>query len=420
MFSIPCTEENKKKLIQVVNQSESFFCLLNSNQYIDKYSSINWKLAYGNRVLWRTESKSSFQELSNFKTHSKKPIYGLLTYDLKNEVEKLSSKNIAHIEFPAICFFEEEVSIKEKDNLLVSNSSIDFDWVENEVATIESKKTEIIHHVSKTEYLENVKKIKQHILEGDVYELNYCIPFEIKNTTIDPIDLYFKLNERSPNPFSGILKLDHLYILSASPERYLRKIDTKLISQPIKGTIKRTDNIAFDKEQLLNSEKERAENVMIVDLVRNDLTRTAITGSINVEELFGIYTFPQLHQMISTVSSEIDSKYNAIDAIKTTFPMGSMTGAPKVKAMELIEQYESFKRGAYSGAMGYIDEENNFDFNVLIRSVFMDTKTNTLCFNVGSAITLDSNAEEEYEECLLKAQAILEVLGIGYRVSGIE
>lgn len=416
MFSIPCTEENKKKLIQVVNQSESFFCLLNSNQYTDIYSTLNWKLAYGNRVLQKQNSNNAFEELSQFKNEAKKTIYGLLSYDLKNEVERLSSENTAHIEFPAICFFEEEVSIEEKDNVLRSHSSLDFDWIENNSSSIEQKNPSIIHHVSKEEYIGNVKKIQQHIIDGDVYELNYCIPFEIKNNNIDPIDLYFKLNERSPNPFSGILKLDHLYVLSASPERYLRKDGNKLISQPIKGTIKRTENIEFDKEQLLNSEKERAENVMIVDLVRNDLTKTAITGSINVDELFGIYTFPQLHQMISTISSEINPKYTPIDALKTTFPMGSMTGAPKVKAMELIEQYESFKRGAYSGAMGYIDAENNFDFNVLIRSIFIDTKTNTLCFNVGSAITLDSNPEEEYEECLLKAQAIIEILEVRYEI----
>lgn len=416
MFSIPSTEENKKKLIQVVNQSESFFCLLNSNQYPDKYSSLSWKLAYGNRVLLNAKSENAFADLHQFKKDSKHTIYGLLNYDLKNEVENLSSENIAHIEFPAICFFEEEVAIEETGNFLVSTSSLDFDWTDTENTRNENKNSEIIHHVSKTEYLENVKKIQQHIIAGDVYELNYCIPFEIRNFNLNPIDLYFKLNERSPNPFSGILKMEHLYILSASPERYLRKINNKLISQPIKGTIKRTDNIAFDKEQLLNSEKERAENVMIVDLVRNDLTKTAITGSINVDELFGIYTFPQLHQMISTISSEIDPKYSVVDTIKTTFPMGSMTGAPKVRAMQLIEQYESFKRGAYSGAMGYIDADNNFDFNVLIRSVFIDTKTNTLCFNVGSAITLDSNPEEEYEECLLKAQAIIEILDVRYEI----
>lgn len=416
MFSIPCTEENKRKMIQVVNQSELFFCLLNSNNYADKYSALNWKLAYGNRILLSKESKDAFQDLLTFHQKSTKPIYGLLSYDLKNEVEHLYSNNKAHIDFPEIFFFEEEVSIIEDKGHLHSNSTLDFDWVDTETPSKIVDEYEIIHHVSREEYISNVKHIQHHIIEGDVYELNYCIPFEIRNFHFDAIELYFKLNKRSPNPFSGILKIDHLYILSASPERFLRKIENKVISQPIKGTIKRTDNIENDKQILFNSEKERAENVMIVDLVRNDLTKTAITGSISVEELFGIYTFPQLHQMISTITARVDDKYSVVDILKSTFPMGSMTGAPKVKAMELIDNFENFKRGAYSGAMGYINTNGDFDFNVLIRSIFIDTKTNSLCFNVGSAITLDSNPEEEYEECLLKAQAILETLDMRYEI----
>lgn len=412
MFSIPCTEENKKKMIQFVNQSESFFCLLNANQYNDPFTAHNWKLSFGNRILLKNNTLNSFEELRDFHTKSTHHIYGFLSYDLKNEVEKLSSNNIAHIEFPSIFFFEEEVSIEEKNGMLTSASAIDIDWIENSKVEQQTvKSSSIVQYVSKKEYIENVKKIQQHILDGDVYEMNYCIPFEIKDINIDPIELYFKLNERSPNPFSGILKIDHLYILSASPERFLRREGNKVISQPIKGTIKRTADIEKDKQALLNSEKERAENVMIVDLVRNDLTKTAVTGSVRVDELFGIYSYPQLHQMISTISAEINPQFDSIDVLKSTFPMGSMTGAPKVKAMELIEKYESFKRGAYSGAMGYIDKQGNFDFNVLIRSIFIDTKTNTFCFNVGSAITLDSNPEEEYEECLLKAKAIMSVVG---------
>jgi len=413
MFSIPCTEENKKKMIQFVDQSESFFCLLNANQYIDKYTAHRWKLSYGSKTLLQSETQNAFQNLRKFHQSSLKPIYGFLSYDLKNEVEKLSSKNIEYITFPSIFFFEEDVCIEEKGSQLVSSSAIDVDWTDPISAEIMVQNSTIIQHVSKSAYIENVKKIQQHIKDGDVYELNYCIPFEISNFDCSPIELYFKLNERSPNPFSGILKIDHLYILSASPERFLRRTGNKLISQPIKGTIKRTDNIEEDKKTLLNSAKERAENVMIVDLVRNDLTKTAITGSIKVEELFGIYTYPQLHQMISTVSSEINPKYDTIETLKTTFPMGSMTGAPKVKAMELIEQFESFKRGAYSGAMGYIDKNGDFDFNVLIRSIFIDTKNQKMCFNVGSAITIDSNPEEEFEECLLKAKAIMSVMGSG-------
>ena len=406
MFSIPCTEENKKKMIQFVDQSESFFCLLNANHYQEKHTKYSWKLSYGSKSFSKQNPENAFSELRTFVNQCAKPVYGLLSYDLKNDVEKLESKNKSYIDFPSIFFFEEEVSIEEKDQLLVSSSAIDIDYLEPDDIDNSIHQAKIIQHVSKEKYIRNVKAIQQHILDGDVYEMNYCIPFEVTGLNINPIQLYFKLNTLSPNPFSGILKIEHLYILSASPERFLKREGNKIISQPIKGTIKKTDDIDADKSALLNSEKERAENVMIVDLVRNDLTKTAVTGSIKVEELFGIYTFPQLHQMISTVSSELDSKYDSIDALKNAFPMGSMTGAPKVKAMELIEEYECFKRGAYSGSLGYINPNGEFDFNVLIRSIFIDTKSRKINFNVGSAITLDSNPEEEYEECLLKAKAI--------------
>lgn len=413
MFSIPCTEENKQKLVRAIDQSENYFCLLNSNQYPDPYSTLNWKISYGDRLLSRNIAEHSFEELRTFLSNSAKPIYGFLGYDLKNDVEKLSSKNTAHISFPELFFFEELVAISEENNELKSSSSLDFDWVEPRNPSTKSN-SKIIQHVSKIDYVKNVQRIQEHIIAGDVYELNYCIPFEILDIQIDPVELYFLLNKRSPNPFSGLLKINHQYIISASPERFLCKRGSKIISQPIKGTIKRTENIEKDIEQLLHSEKERAENVMIVDLVRNDLTKTAVTGSIKVEELFGIYSFPQLHQMISTVTSIQDEQYDVTEVIKNAFPMGSMTGAPKVRAMELIEQLEVFKRAAYSGALGYIMPDGTFDFNVLIRSIFIDQQEKKLNFNVGSAITLDSNPEEEYEECLLKAKAIIETLSIGY------
>ncbi len=410
MFSIPCTEENKDKLIRAIDQSERFFCLLNSNSYQDKYSASSWKISYGNRFFRKDTHAHAFDELKQY-IQKDKNYFGFLSYDLKNDVEKLSSKNNAFINFPSVFFFEEEVSIEEQNGTLFSSHSLDFDWVENTEEWFGNHQKYSLHQkVSKEEYLKKIDRIKQHILDGDVYELNYCIPFEIEDIDIDPILLYQKLNKRSPNPFSGILKIDQQYIISASPERYLCKRENKLISQPIKGTIKRSEDISRDINELGSSIKERAENVMIVDLVRNDLTRTSKTGSIKVEELFGIYTFPQLHQMISTVVSELAEGYTAIDAIEKSFPMGSMTGAPKVRAMQLIDELESFRRGPYSGAMGYFSDTGDIDFNVLIRSIFIDKETKKLFFAVGSAITIDSDPEQEYEECLLKAKAIMMVL----------
>jgi para-aminobenzoate synthetase component 1 len=217
----------------------------------------------------------------------------------------------------------------------------------------------------------------------------------------------------SKAPFSCYFKFDGKYLLSASPERFLKKQGSKLISMPIKGTARRGKNIEDDlalRRKLLADQKERSENVMIVDLVRNDLSRSSVEGSVKVEELFGIKTFPQVHQMVSTITGVLRDDVHFVDAIRNAFPMGSMTGAPKVRAMELIEQYEKSKRGLYSGAVGYITPEGDFDFNVVIRSLLYNSLNHYLSFHVGSAIVFDSAPEKEYEECLLKAKALIQVL----------
>ncbi|MFC2104842.1 anthranilate synthase component I family protein, partial [Bacteroidota bacterium] len=232
------------------------------------------------------------------------------------------------------------------------------------------------------------------------------------NSVIDPLKTFIGFNEISPAPFSCYYKLDDKYLLSASPERFIKKSNNKIISQPIKGTIKRSLDNKNDlklKTELFNDPKERAENVMIVDLVRNDLSRTANKASVKVEELFGIYSFKQVHQMISTVVSEVNNDINIIDVIKNAFPMGSMTGAPKVRAMRLIEQYEKTKRGLYSGSVGYITPDNNFDFNVVIRSILYNQSKNYVSFTVGGAITSLADPDKEYEECMVKAEAMLKV-----------
>jgi len=258
-------------------------------------------------------------------------------------------------------------------------------------------------------------KIKEHISRGDIYVTNFCQEFFAENAHIDPLGIFFQLNSISPNPFGGFFKLKNNYILSASPERFLAKRDRKLISQPIKGTAKRGQTPQEDegiKQQLRNHAKELQENVMIVDLVRNDLTRSAKQGTVKTEELFGIYSFKHLHQMISTVVCELQDGLSAIEAIKRSFPMGSMTGAPKISAMRLMERYERSKRGVYSGAMGYFSPDDDFDFNVVIRTLLYNADERYLSFHTGSAITYHADAEQEYEECLLKAKAILEVLAL--------
>jgi len=237
--------------------------------------------------------------------------------------------------------------------------------------------------------------------------------FFAEQALINPISVFQKLNSLSPMPFASLYKLEHKYLICCSPERFLKKSGSRIISQPIKGTARRDVDPKKDeqiKEELQNSEKERAENMMIVDLVRNDLAHSSKPGTTKVEEFFGIYTYNQVHQMISTISSELKDGLAFTEAIKNAFPMGSMTGAPKIKAMELIETYEESRRGLFSGAVGYITPEQDFDFNVVIRSVLYNAATKYLSFQTGSAITYDSVAEKEYEECLLKAKAILQVL----------
>lgn len=209
------------------------------------------------------------------------------------------------------------------------------------------------------------------------------------------------------------LKLNDKYLMSASPERYIKKEGTKIISQPIKGTAKREDDFILDsilKNNLVTDQKERSENVMIVDLVRNDLSQTATKGSVKVEELCKIYTFDQVHQMISTVTSQVAENTHPIDIIKSTFPMGSMTGAPKISAMKIIETLEETKRGLYSGAVGYISPSGDFDFNVVIRSILYNASNKYVSYSVGGAITAKSDPLNEYEECLLKAKAMRTVL----------
>jgi para-aminobenzoate synthetase component 1 len=343
---------------------------------------------------------------------------GLLSYDLKNQVEKLESKHEDFTGFPDAHFFEPEIWLVfgEKTVTLSLTKGIAEKVLAEILATdIKEEQPEKIRwqsRVSREAYLENVRKIQDHILEGDVYELNYTIEFFAKNATVFPVTLFQALNAKSPTPFAGFFKLNDSVLMCASPERFLKKSGSKLISQPIKGTIKRGRDPEEDaalKDQLLHDEKERAENLMIVDLVRNDLSRAAETGSVKVEELFGIYGFQQVFQMISTVTAQALPTENLASILKYTFPMGSMTGAPKIRAMQLIEQYENHRRGLYSGSIGYLKPNGDFDFNVVIRSLQYNASTGYLSYKVGSAITIDSVPEKEYEECLLKAKAIMEV-----------
>lgn len=397
------------------------------NQKVNSKAEYNtYELVAGVDALQIIEPKQDcFHHLREKIEKSKDWWFGYLAYDLKNEIEELKSENHDGLDFPEMNFFRPRwVFLLDEDTLIVHYYNEEF--TEDELLSLvqnlqdmelhgeKSISVDQIHsRISRDEYLEAVNQLKDHIRRGDIYEVNFCQEFYAEDCYIKPRGTYQKLTEVSPTPYSGFYQMGQQYLLSASPERFIKKEGKKIISQPIKGTARRGASEAEDKqikETLFNDPKERAENIMIVDLVRNDLSRTAEKGSVIVEELCGIYSFPQVHQMISTVVSELKEEVHFIEAIRQCFPMGSMTGAPKVRAMKLIEKYETTKRGLFSGAIGYITPEGDFDFNVVIRSILYNARNHYLSFMVGGAITMQAEAEKEYEECMLKAKAIMKVL----------
>jgi para-aminobenzoate synthetase component 1 len=397
-------------------------CLLDSNGYAeDKYTTLDWILAVD--VLDFVSAKNnSFEALKEFLKNSKEKIFGFLTYDLKNQIEYLNSTNIDNFDFPSLYFFKPRYIIEVKGGKVIFNRNYPesfelYERIMNQTTDDGQLSAEVvlflISRTTKEDYLVNVRNIKAQITAGDFYEMNYCCEFYAEQSRIGPLAVFNKLNDRSKAPFSTFFKLNDKYLLCSSPERFLKKKGNKIISQPIKGTIRKgineEENVSLRKH-LLHSEKERAENVMIVDLVRNDLSKNAIPGTVKVEELFGIYEFPTVHQMVSTVTVTLNDKVDPVDVIKDAFPMGSMTGAPKVEVMKNIERYEDQKRGLYSGSIGYFTPDGDFDLNVVIRSVFYNAATEYVSIQVGGAITYDADPEAEYEEVLLKAKGMLDAL----------
>ena len=411
----------KNQLLHWANQHREVV-FLDSNQYHQKYSSYDAVLAVDAFTSIKTDYENAFQDLYQYQSQTKDWLFGYLSYDLKNDTEALHSNNFDGLAFPDLFFFQPKKLFLIKENqveiqyLRMCDDEIELDFeeiIQCSVFSIQSSDVEIQQRISKENYLSKVSKMLQHIHRGDIYEANFCMEFYAENAEIDPLEIYQKLNAISEPPFAVYFKNNFQYLLSASPERYLRKEGLKVISQPIKGTARRSFDLEQDeqlKSDLVQNEKERSENIMIVDLVRNDLSHTATKGSVQVEELCQIYTFKQVHQMISTIVSEVENTTSPIEILRTTFPMGSMTGAPKISAMQIIEALEETKRGLYSGAVGYFTPNGDFDFNVVIRSILYNSQNQYLSFSVGSAITSQAIPEMEYEECLLKAKAMFEVL----------
>ncbi len=410
---------------QLLFWSQSFreIVFMDSNDYPQAYSSYDCILAVDAFTSIKTDFHNAFEDLKQYQQTTRDWLFGYLSYDLKNNLEDLASNNFDGLDFPDLFFFQPKKLFLLKGTTLeiqylnMCDEELEDDFehilelhsefsISNEPITIQQR-------ISKENYLNKVSNVLQHIQQGDIYEANFCMEFFAEKATINPFEKFTTLNQISKPPFAVFFKNNNHFLLSATPERYLRKEGEILLTQPIKGTAKRSLDAIEDqksKAELALDPKERSENIMITDLVRNDLSRTAQKGSVEVKELCGIYSFMQVHQMISTITSKLDPQYSAVDALRTTFPMGSMTGAPKVSAMKIIEAQEETKRGLYSGAVGYFTPIGDFDFNVVIRSILYNQEKKYVSFSVGSAITSQSIPEKEYEECLLKAKAMRQVL----------
>ncbi|MAQ69779.1 MAG: aminodeoxychorismate synthase component I [Flavobacteriales bacterium] len=419
-YQLSCPSTFKSKLLAYAKRF-TCFCFLDSNSG-NPDSEFDFLFAC-NKKQELLDSEEPFLDLKNIIDSSNDWLFGYLTYDLKNSIENLNSNNLDNQSFPRLHFFSAEIILKIKDHDLIIfyDSKYLRDDIDNLFSEInhisfisqDFEKMQIKSRITKNEYIETIHAIKEHLQIGDIYEMNYCQEFYVEHVDIDPVVLFSKLNHMSKAPFSSFYRINNNFCLCASPERFLKKEGNRIISQPIKGTIKRLSDNLLDRNQkkkLLSSSKDFSENVMIVDLVRNDFSRFAKKKSVHVDELAALYTYTDVHHLISTISCELDSQKHLVDAIKLSFPMGSMTGAPKIKSMQLIEKYETTLRGLYSGAIGYIKPNKDFDFNVVIRSVFYNQQSRYLSFMVGGAITIDSDPELEYEECLAKAKSIFKVL----------
>lgn len=402
-----------------LSQTTPYFQFLDSNEHKDAYHTHKWIFAIGASEIFKPTGPDPFSDLFSFHQEKKDWLFGHINYDLKNNLEDLNSDNPDFLDFPDLLFFiPETVIYSHNDEYLIK--SLVYSTVDEFLEVLQNSPSTASHFsggqlkakTSKAEYLETVESLKEQLQYGNIYEINYCIEFA-NHLVLNPLQIFNQLNNLSQAPFMCYYRCNDQYMACASPERYLKKSGQKIISQPIKGTAKRSSDPEIDlqlKRSLKADEKERSENVMIVDLVRNDLSRFASKGSVHVDELFGIYSYPSVHQMISTVSCLLNPETPFTDALKLSFPMGSMTGAPKVKAMQLIDEHEKFSRSLYAGSVGYITPNGDFDFNVVIRSILYNSKTQYTSARVGSAITIHCNAEKEYEECLLKAENLFKAL----------
>lgn len=376
-------------------------------------------LLLGFDSIFRFSQKTGFSELDQYTESNKGSfIVTAISYDLKNHIEALESRHFDPHFFPElICWTPSYViRLSESGELLfekgvLSPKVYDFAISWFFPSKKEEVKLQFIPDINKFDYIGRVLKIQHEIQRGNCYELNFCQNFTAKEIDLIESPSFFNdLYAHTESPQSVYIQVDGVEVFCMSPERFIQRKDSVLISQPIKGTIRRGESKeedAFLRDKLLNDPKEISENIMIVDLVRNDLAKIAEKKSVRVDELCVLNTFKTLHHLISTVSCEIDEEKTVSELLKALFPMGSMTGAPKVSVMKLIDSFESFKRGIFSGSIGLIEPNGDFDFNVVIRTIVYTKANKIMTCSVGSAITIASNPEKEYEECFVKLNRLI-------------
>lgn len=411
--------EVDKKILPDVEVVDNRVFILRSND--DLWSHL---VALGMDDEFVLEESGNLDDLDKWIAQKSDWVFGYLSYDLKNKIEKLETQhpnstqvNPAHFICPKAVFSFDASGIRILKSHPLCDDEFIYNWFDQYIqqSPIDlNESIKLISAQSKEEYLNSVNSLKTHIHGGDIYEVNYCNEFFANKKLQSPFNTWLRLNEKTLAPFSAFVQIEKITLMCGSPERYLQRTGTKLISQPIKGTMKRSPDEVIDeqlKKELHESLKERTENVMIVDLVRNDLSRSAERGSVKVEKQFEPVTFKTVHHLVSTISAEINSDVSFVDLIKDTFPMGSMTGAPKIRAMQLSDHYETSARGLYSGSIGYIKPDGDFDFNVVIRSIVYNSSMPYISTHVGGAITALCDPEKEYEECQLKIRAVVEALG---------
>jgi para-aminobenzoate synthetase component 1 len=412
--------EERMRIVQTAAKQHEVVMYLDSNNYPDTNGVFNWAILIGATNIFETNaiSPDPWKELASFIQNKKSPILGsFLTYDVKNCRENLQSSNEDKTGFPLVACWEPLAIIAEKrdgqglfygkyEEFLVPSETL-------EEKTFHFENISFVPQLTKAEYLLGFDKIQQALQNGDIYEMNYCQHFSSTVAYIDPIELYKKLNTISPAPFSSLLKYKESWLICSSPERFLLKKNNELLSQPIKGTSKRFANEHENNAamlQLKENPKEINENIMIVDLVRNDLSHFAIKNGVHVLELCKVYTFATVNHMISTIKATVKNESEPTEILAKAFPMGSMTGVPKINALEIADALENFQRRLYSGSIGYFTNSGDFDFNVVIRSLTWNAQNGYISLSAGSAVTIKANGKDEYNECMLKAEALFNSL----------